>query len=163
MTQLSYTNIATPYGTALIAASEHGLSFLGLEVAPKILPVYFPATQFVKDESIAKTYAPFIKAWCAGAHAELKLDLRGTPFQQKVWQALANIPRGEVRTYSQIASALNRPEAVRAVANACAANPVSLFIPCHRVVRTDGGMGGYAWGVSIKERLLADEQVRLAA
>jgi len=87
----------------------------------------------------------------------LPLDVLGTPFQRQVWQALQTIPVGERRTYAEVAAALGKPTAARAVANACAANPAALVIPCHRVVRHDGSLGGYRWGLERKQALLANE------
>lgn len=88
----------------------------------------------------------------------LPLDIRGTAFQQQVWQALRAIPLGETRSYQQIATAIGNPKAVRAVAGACAANKLAIVIPCHRVVREDGSLSGYRWGVGRKAALLADEK-----
>jgi len=88
---------------------------------------------------------------------DIPLDIRGTAFQAKVWDTLRKIPCGETRTYAQIAKAMNQPSAVRAVANACGANPVAVIVPCHRIVRTDGTMGGYRWGVDRKKKLLEQE------
>ncbi len=92
--------------------------------------------------------------------AGIPLDIRGTAFQWRVWRALTQIPRGETRTYSQIARAIGRPSAVRAVGHACATNPVALLVPCHRVLRTDGQLGGYRWGLDMKRALIAAEQRR---
>jgi AraC family transcriptional regulator of adaptative response/methylated-DNA-[protein]-cysteine methyltransferase len=88
------------------------------------------------------------------------LDIRGTVFQRRVWEALRRIPRGETRTYGEIAREIGAPAAVRAVGSACGANPVALVVPCHRAVRTDGGLGGYAWGLGVKKRLLEIEKRR---
>jgi AraC family transcriptional regulator of adaptative response/methylated-DNA-[protein]-cysteine methyltransferase len=88
----------------------------------------------------------------------LKLDLRGTAFQLRVWQALRAIPRGQTRTYSQLARDLGDPKATRAVARACATNRVSIVVPCHRVVGASGSLTGYRWGVDRKRQLLAAEQ-----
>jgi AraC family transcriptional regulator, regulatory protein of adaptative response / methylated-DNA-[protein]-cysteine methyltransferase len=90
--------------------------------------------------------------------SRVPLDLRGTVFQRRVWDELRRIPRGETRTYTQIARAVGAPDAVRAVGSACGANPVALVVPCHRAVRTDGGLGGYAWGLARKKKLLAMEK-----
>ncbi len=90
----------------------------------------------------------------------LPLDLRGTAFQKRVWAALSRIPRREVRTYAQIAEAVGSPRSTRAVAGACAANPIAVAVPCHRVVRTDGSLSGYRWGVEPKEQLLERERAR---
>jgi AraC family transcriptional regulator of adaptative response/methylated-DNA-[protein]-cysteine methyltransferase len=86
--------------------------------------------------------------------------VQATAFQWKVWRALQRIPEGETRAYADVARAIGKPEAVRAVARACAANPVALVVPCHRVVRSDGGLGGYRWGVERKKQLLARENTR---
>ena len=87
----------------------------------------------------------------------MPLDVQATAFQWQVWTALAGIPYGETRTYRDVAASIGRPTAVRAVAHACATNPVALAIPCHRVVRTGGGLGGYRWGLSRKKALLTAE------
>ncbi len=92
-----------------------------------------------------------------GQNLDLPLDIRGTAFQQRVWQALRAIPSGRTSTYAEIAQALGHPKAARAVAQACAANPLAVAIPCHRVVRADGGLSGYRWGVERKRKLLDRE------
>ena len=92
-----------------------------------------------------------------GRGLDLPLDIRGTAFQERVWQALRAIPPGKTATYAEIARAVGRPKAVRAVAQACAANPLAVAIPCHRVVRTDGDLSGYRWGVERKRQLIARE------
>jgi AraC family transcriptional regulator of adaptative response/methylated-DNA-[protein]-cysteine methyltransferase len=91
---------------------------------------------------------------------DLPLDIRATAFQRRVWQELQRIPFGETRTYTEVAKAIGDPNARRAVARACATNPVALAIPCHRVIREDGALGGYRWGVERKEALLDKEQDR---
>jgi AraC family transcriptional regulator, regulatory protein of adaptative response / methylated-DNA-[protein]-cysteine methyltransferase len=91
-------------------------------------------------------------------HFDLPLDLQATAFQRRVWQELQRIPHGTTRTYSQVARALGHPRAVRAVARACATNPVSIVVPCHRVIRGDGNLAGYRWGLSRKEQLLEQER-----
>ena len=91
---------------------------------------------------------------------DLPLDVRGTAFQQRVWQALRAIPPGSTASYAEIARRIGAPAAVRAVAGACAANPLAVAIPCHRVVRTDGGLSGYRWGIERKRALLEREALR---
>jgi AraC family transcriptional regulator, regulatory protein of adaptative response / methylated-DNA-[protein]-cysteine methyltransferase len=88
---------------------------------------------------------------------DLLLDLRGTTFQQRVWQALREIPAGTTATYTEVASRIGAPRAVRAVAHACAVNALAVAVPCHRVVRSDGALSGYRWGVERKRRLLESE------
>lgn len=88
---------------------------------------------------------------------DLPLDIRGTVFQQKVWDALQKIPAGQTRSYSDIAAVIGSPKAVRAVAGACAANAIAVIIPCHRVVRSDGNLSGYRWGIERKQQLLQQE------
>ena len=88
---------------------------------------------------------------------DLPVDVQATAFQRRVWEELRNIPYGNTRTYSQIARAIGQPKANRAVARACATNPVSVVIPCHRVVRADGHLGGYRWGLNRKQTLIAQE------
>ena len=88
------------------------------------------------------------------------VDIHGTAFQWRVWRALTRIPRGETRSYAGVAAAIGQPSAVRAVARACATNPLALVVPCHRVVRTDGATGGYRWGADVKKKLLEKERSR---
>ena len=95
-----------------------------------------------------------------GTGVDLPLDVRGTAFQQRVWRALREIPAGSTASYREIASRIGAPRAVRAVAHACAVNPVAVAIPCHRVVRSDGGLAGYRWGVERKRELLEREAAR---
>ena len=98
----------------------------------------------------------------AGGTERLPLDVRGTAFQRKVWETLQRIPRGSTRSYAEIARELGQPAAARAVAQACASNRLALVIPCHRVVREDGGLGGYRWGLERKRALLERERRRPA-
>ena len=120
----------------------------------------FPCAEYApKDRALQKLIAdvtacvrnPFMSP-------TLSLDLGGTVFQQKVWQALCKIPVGQTATYAHIARRIGRPRAVRAVAQACAANPVAVVVPCHRVVRSDGSLSGYRWGVQRKALLLQRER-----
>lgn len=89
--------------------------------------------------------------------ADLPLDIQGTAFMRRVWDALREIPVGQTRSYSEIAKAIGKPEATRAVANACAGNSLAVAIPCHRVIRNDGSLGGYRWGLERKQTLLGSE------
>ena len=104
-----------------------------------------------------------MSAACAVANAkpipaDISVDIRGTAFQWRVWRALTSIPAGETRSYAELARQIGRPSAVRAVARACATNPLSLVVPCHRVIGSNGALTGYRWGVSIKKALLEKER-----
>jgi AraC family transcriptional regulator of adaptative response/methylated-DNA-[protein]-cysteine methyltransferase len=107
------------------------------------------------DSSLVARVIAWVEAPSPGL--EVPLDLRGTEFQQQVWQALQGIPSGATASYAEIAARIERPGSVRAVAQACAANPVALVVPCHRVVRSDGVLSGYRWGVERKRALLERE------
>jgi AraC family transcriptional regulator of adaptative response/methylated-DNA-[protein]-cysteine methyltransferase len=125
----------------------------------------FPAAELKRDPALLRWVEMAVESVSPGTafvqnqtHAE-RLDLRGTVFQLRVWQALRQIPRGETRTYGQLAREMGDPKATRAVARACALNRVSLVVPCHRVVGADGSLTGYRWGVERKRKLLEAEQV----
>lgn len=165
MLTLSYLTLATRFGPMLVAASDRGVAFLAFGEEQTTLPelrAEFPHASITPADPDASETA----AWGAAIsdHLEgrkpdprLPLDIQGTAFQQLVWNYLRAIPPGETQTYTQVASAVGRPAAVRAAASACGANKVSLLIPCHRVIRGDGGLGGYRWGLEVKRALLAAE------
>jgi AraC family transcriptional regulator, regulatory protein of adaptative response / methylated-DNA-[protein]-cysteine methyltransferase len=123
----------------------------------------FPKARLVggdKDyESLVARVVGFVEA--PGLGLDLPLDVRGTAFQQRVWQALQEIPSGRTASYTDIALKIGSPKSVRAVAGACAANNIALAIPCHRVVRNDGALSGYAWGVE-RKRVLIEREAELA-
>jgi AraC family transcriptional regulator of adaptative response/methylated-DNA-[protein]-cysteine methyltransferase len=162
--RITYCAFASPLGTVLLAATDKGLCSVKLGNDPallqRLLREEFSEAELVED-SLTELKQKIL-AFIAGeaSLARLPLDVRGTVFQRRVWDELRRIPRGETRTYGEIARAIGAPAAVRAVGSACGANPVALVVPCHRAVRTDGGLGGYAWGVSRKKRLLALEKKR---
>jgi AraC family transcriptional regulator of adaptative response/methylated-DNA-[protein]-cysteine methyltransferase len=120
----------------------------------------FPRTRFVENASgMTETLAWIIDYIESSAHGtDRPLDMRGTEFQRRVWQALREIPAGSTATYAEIARRIGRPQSVRAVAQACAANALAVLVPCHRVVRSDGELSGYRWGVDRKRTLLARER-----
>ena len=119
----------------------------------------FPAARIAGADAAFTAWAGAVLAQVAdpARAAPLPLDIAGTAFQQRVWQALRDIPPGQTASYGDIAARIGQPGAVRAVARACAGNPVALLIPCHRVIRTDGTLSGYRWGVDRKRRLLEQE------
>jgi AraC family transcriptional regulator of adaptative response/methylated-DNA-[protein]-cysteine methyltransferase len=155
---------ATPLGTVLAAETGRGLCSIKLGDDAgrlrRLLAEEFPAAELVEDSlpHLRKQVLSFIAG--EASLARIPLDIRGTVFQRRVWEALRRIPRGETRTYRDIARAIGAPRAVRAVGSACGANPVALAVPCHRAVRADGGMGGYAWGLQRKRKLIALEKKR---
>ena len=162
-TRIEFAVGESSLGPILVAASEKGLCAILLGDDPTAL-VQELEDKFPKAE-IGPGDASFDQ-WVAevvglveqpGLGLELPLDIRGTAFQQRVWQALRKIPAGETRSYSEVADMLGLPQGARAVAQACAANRLAVAIPCHRVVRNDGGLSGYRWGVERKRTLLGRE------
>lgn len=151
-------------GAILVARSERGLCAILLgddpETLARDLKDRFPKADLIggdgEFEQLVSQVVGFIDAPVRGL--ALPLDIRGTAFQQRVWRALCDIPLGSTATYSEIAQRIGSPKAVRAVARACAANALAVAIPCHRVVRTDGSLSGYRWGVNRKRALLDKER-----
>ena len=162
--KLGYTIAKSPLGKVLGAATERGVSavYLGDEESKLVaeLRQEYPRAELAGATDSFDRWVKEVLLRIEGQppHFELPLDLQATAFQRRVWQELQRIPRGRTRTYSQVARGLGRPKAVRAVARACATNPVSVVVPCHRVVRQDGALAGYRWGLSRKEQLLASER-----
>jgi AraC family transcriptional regulator, regulatory protein of adaptative response / methylated-DNA-[protein]-cysteine methyltransferase len=161
---IQYAIIPSPLGRLLVAATPRGLcavrfgedaSELEREVREE-----FRAAEIQRDDAALQPYLQPLLASLRGENAtvDLPLDVRATAFQKKVWDALRRIPSGETRSYSQVAREIGDPKAVRAVARACASNPVALAVPCHRVVRNDGALAGYRWGIDRKKELLHQEQ-----
>ena len=150
-------------GSILVAASERGVCaiFLGddPDVLARDLQDRFPRADLVGDdkafEKIVAKVVGFVET--PGLGLDLPLDVRGTAFQQRVWQALGKIPAGSTVSYTELAKRIGSPKSVRAVASACAANAIAVAIPCHRVVRIDGALSGYRWGVERKRALLDKE------
>src|SRR5579871_4659088 len=160
---IAYATSDAPLGRLLVGATERGVCSVALGASDAELVAAlrreFPAATIVSDRDALATWTDAIVAHLSGAsrRLDLPLDIQATAFQWQVWQALTAIPRGETRTYAEVARAIGRPRAVRAVARACATNPVALAIPCHRVVASDGSVGGYRWGVARKKALLSRE------
>lgn len=165
---ISYAVARTPLGLTMMAATDRGLcAVLFGETERALLAELqreYPGATITPMDAGAR--APFAQ-WMAAlaAHLEgtqprfgLPLDVRGTAFQMKVWSFLERIPYGEVRSYAEVAEGIGAPKAVRAVASACAANRLAVAIPCHRVIRGDGGLGGYRWGLARKRALIDAER-----
>lgn len=158
----------TPFGWVIVGATDRGLCWLSLAAtsaeAEGSLRTEFPAAELHRDPSLARLVDEALANVREGSDLTRNgslgeaLDLRGTVFQLRVWQALRQIPRGETRSYSEVAREIGEPNATRAVARACATNRVALIVPCHRVVGANGSLTGYRWGVERKRELLAAEQ-----
>jgi AraC family transcriptional regulator of adaptative response/methylated-DNA-[protein]-cysteine methyltransferase len=150
-------------GAILVAQSERGICAILLgddaDALTRDLQDRFPQATLIGGdtafEQLVAQVVGFVEAPAVGL--DLPLDIRGTAFQQRVWQALRTIPAGATASYTDIATRIGAPQAVRAVAQACAANPLAVAIPCHRVVRHDGALSGYRWGIERKRTLLARE------
>jgi AraC family transcriptional regulator of adaptative response/methylated-DNA-[protein]-cysteine methyltransferase len=161
---LRFTLADCPLGRLLLAATERGVSavYLGDRDEPlkRALRKEYPEATIERDDEVLRGWLEELLAHLRGRqpHLALPLDVQATAFQWRVWQELQRIPAGSTRSYRQVAEALGQPTAARAVARACATNPVSVVIPCHRVIRGDGDLGGYRWGLSRKRALLEFEQ-----
>ena len=160
---IRFTTETTAVGRMLIAATERGICSIQFgsseEELVRTLKQEFANASIERDELMLLPYAEQLTAFLDRKRISLDLpvDIRASAFQQLVWNYLRQIPYGETRSYSDVARSLGKPKATRAVARACATNPVAVVIPCHRVVRSDGGHGGYRWGLERKEALLALE------
>src|SRR3954470_176960 len=156
---IRWATAETSLGTMLVAATDRGICRLSFDEGEEELRSRFPNARVEQSgEAMADLVRRSVEAVDAPDRPhDLPLDVRGTAFQEAVWRELTRIPPGETRTYTQIAAAVGRPAAVRAAGSANGANPVSVLIPCHRVIRGDGAMGGYAYGLERKAKLLARE------
>lgn len=150
-------------GAILVAQSPYGICAIALgddaTILAHQLQDQFPAATLIGDDPQFQTLVAQVVGFIEAPHIglDLPLDLRGTAFQHRVWQALQNIPPGTTLTYTQLAQRIGAPKSARAVARACAANRIAVAIPCHRIIRTDGSLSGYRWGVDRKQALLTRE------
>ncbi len=162
---IGYNVTESPLGRLLVAATERGICavYLGDEDSALLasLRQEYPAAEIAPATTGLEPWVAALLRHLQGhpLASDLPLDVQATAFQGRVWEALRTIPYGSTRSYSEVAGALGQPTAARAVAGACAHNPVSLIIPCHRVVAAGGGLGGYRWGVERKRALLEQEQI----
>ena len=160
---LRYTLFSCPLGRLLLAASERGVCAVCIGDDDAALEAelagQYPAAEVRRDDAGLRSWAGELLRHLKGGPASSNppIDTGGTAFQERVWQELLAIPAGVTRSYSEVARRLGRPTAARAVARACATNPVAVLIPCHRVVREGGALGGYRWGLERKKALLAAE------
>jgi len=163
--RIRWTVTDCPLGRLLLGATERGICAVSLGDRDGPLETWlaeeYPAAERSRDDAGLQTWVGVLLNHLRGQqpHLDLPLDVQATAFQWRVWHELQAIPYGETRSYREIAQAINEPKAVRAVARACATNPVAVVVPCHRVVRSDGGLGGYRWGIQRKQKLLEQEQV----
>jgi AraC family transcriptional regulator of adaptative response/methylated-DNA-[protein]-cysteine methyltransferase len=168
-TVISYAIEDCSFGFVLVAATTKGVCAIFLGDDPRALAddlqKRFPEAVLTGgDADFERLVADVIGSIEApGLAVDLPLDVQGTAFQRHIWQALRAIPLGETASYADIARAIGAPKSVRAVAGACAANSIAIVIPCHRVVKTDGGLSGYRWGVARKRALLEREKAVSAA
>lgn len=161
---IAFGTFDSPIGTVLLGLTAHGIRYLALgdsaDELERVLRAALPWASFSDNVRVPTAWRDEIVRRLHGAapRVDLPLHTKGTPFEEAVWAALRHIPHGERRSYQQIAADLGRPTASRAVAQACAHNNVAVLIPCHRVVRQTGELGGYRWGVERKQTLLDAER-----
>jgi AraC family transcriptional regulator of adaptative response/methylated-DNA-[protein]-cysteine methyltransferase len=165
MRQVYYTVADCPLGRVLLAGTQRGVCAVCFGETDTELLVALREREAAAVRRDDRPLRPWLRATLDYLHGrmpdlKLPLDVRATAFQQRVWQELRRIPSGQTRSYSDVARSIGRPSAARAVARACATNPVALVTPCHRVVREDGSLGGYYWGLARKEQLLAGERTQ---
>ncbi len=161
--RIGYSIVKSPLGFVLVAATERGVTAVRFGDSEETIEADFsreyPKAELTRDDEVLRPWVNLLLLSLQGQPStqQLSLDVHATTFQWKVWQALRAIPVGQTRSYQEIAQAIGQPTAARAVAQACATNPVAVFIPCHRVVRNNGQLGGYHWGIERKQQLLANE------
>jgi len=162
-----FTIVDSALGRLLVGASDKGVTLALFAESDarlaELAAIEAPHAELVRDDEVLAEWGAALASAAGGATGEpVPLDLTGTAFQRLVWDALLAVPPGATVTYTELARSLGRPSATRAVAGACAANHVAVGVPCHRVVRADGGLGGYKWGVERKRALLAAERASAA-
>ena len=164
--KINYTIADSPLGKLMVAATEKGICSVSFgdndkELKNELEQEFF-AAEITKDDAVLKTAVASILRGMNGERAilALPLDIRGTAFQMRVWSELRKIPYGETRSYAEVANDIGKPSAFRAVARACATNPVAIVTPCHRVVASDGKLAGYRWGIERKKALLEKEKAK---
>jgi AraC family transcriptional regulator of adaptative response/methylated-DNA-[protein]-cysteine methyltransferase len=166
--RIGYSIVSSPIGRVLVAATEHGVCAVKIGETDaslvRDLRTEYSAAEISANDAPRAEWVKAIADHLRGDRSplDLPIDVKATAFQWKVWRALQQIPSGETRAYADVARRIGKPRAARAVANACANNPVCLVVPCHRVVPSKGGLGGYRWGAERKARLLKMEKARTA-
>jgi AraC family transcriptional regulator of adaptative response/methylated-DNA-[protein]-cysteine methyltransferase len=161
--EIKFTTGLSPLGSVVVAATDKGVCAVSLREseagAEESLRARFPKAEIKRDDAGLERALDTIRDRIAGRQldSEVPLDLQGTDFQREVWNQLLSIPAGSTRSYLDVAQAIKRPKATRAVAQACGANPVAVVVPCHRVVMSDGSLGGYSGLPGVKKALLTVE------
>ncbi|MBW4077696.1 MAG: methylated-DNA--[protein]-cysteine S-methyltransferase, partial [Acidobacteria bacterium] len=166
--EIVYTILDSDLGQLLVAATKTGLVAVRIGEAAQMIDevrAEFPLAEFRRDDEVLAPASRTVLAATRGLAnvRHIPLDIAATAFQARVWSALQVIPLGETRSYGEVATMIGEPRAIRAVATACASNPVALVVPCHRVVRSDGSLAGYRWGLGTKEALLEAERAATSA
>ena len=167
--RIGYSIVESQLGYVLVAATERGVAAVRFGDSEQTIEADFvreyPKAELTRDDEQLSPWVNLLLLSLQGQPStqQISLDVHATTFQWKVWQALRAIPVGQTRSYQEIAQAIGQPTAARAVAQACATNPVAVFIPCHRIVRNNGQLGGYHWGIERKQQLLANEHAVHAA
>jgi AraC family transcriptional regulator of adaptative response/methylated-DNA-[protein]-cysteine methyltransferase len=162
--RIRYALADSALGRVLVAATVKGICSLQFGNSDRELTAAlkreFAEAELIRDQESLGQWLIAVVRFLEGreSHLSLPLEVRATTFQARVWKHLQTIPAGTTQSYAEVAKALGQPTATRAVARACASNPVAVVIPCHRVIRQDGGLGGYRWGLKRKEKLLAQER-----
>ena len=165
--EIRFTTGESPLGSVLVATTDKGICAVSLREsdagAEESLRARFPKAEIKRDDAQLKQALDLVQQRVAGRKLDdvLPLDLQGTVFQREVWNQLLAIPPGSTKSYLDVAQAINRPKATRAVAQACGANPVAVVVPCHRVVMSDGSIGGYSGLPGVKKALLSVEGAAL--
>ncbi len=169
---ISYAFAPTPFGSMMIGATDRGICFIGFgDELEELLSRLHAEYRNARIEPMMQPYNPQFRTWIDSLVSylsdevpkpELPLDIRATAFEMRVWSYLASIPSGEVRSYGEVAAGIGQPSAARAVAQACARNPAAVLIPCHRVIRGTGELGGYRWGLGRKRALIERERAQRA-
>jgi AraC family transcriptional regulator, regulatory protein of adaptative response / methylated-DNA-[protein]-cysteine methyltransferase len=169
---ISYASLKTPIGPMVIGATDRGVCFVGFgDALGELLSRLQHEYRKARIEAMREPYHPHFRQWVeaisrhlagGGPSPDLPLDIRATAFQMRVWRYLQTIEPGEVESYAEVACAIGSPKAARAVAQACARNPTALLIPCHRVIRGSGELGGYRWGLDRKRGLIDRERAAKA-
>ncbi|MGH1377521.1 MAG: methylated-DNA--[protein]-cysteine S-methyltransferase [Alphaproteobacteria bacterium] len=168
MEKIIYGFYKSLWGEIIIGKSDQGVCWLGFMVdgykgnGYDRMVKHLPDADFLQDDDLIKPIGDNVVTACSGSGViDFNLDLRGTEFQKSVWSSLLTVPRGQVKTYGDIANDLGNPKSARAVGSAVGENPVSIIVPCHRIVQKSGGIGNFGWGVDLKRQILKSEGVSI--